>query len=247
MKCTGFALFCFLLYTLTSPALSSGGPPFDPPLSKGGLPANILVVKPNAALTIGEGIRAGSCSIWMAEKKGKKDHTAWKWQKAAPCAFKGGSRYRVAIIDRNRLSLKDITGTDPLAVGLNDISLVFENTLAVPMALIVTPIPDTAASPGPPASLKDLRGDAPVSGLYECELGKIRISRKGKTVAGSYDWSGGGTICGSLEGNVLTGTFADKYGSGEIRYTFDNTGFQNTWRFTGETLWREHPRAKKMK
>jgi len=79
-----------------------------------------------------------------------------------------------------------------------------------------------------------------VTGTYKCRDGMMYLTQTGNKVTGHYDWSGNGVVSGILTGNTLYGTWADKGGSGDIKYVFysDGSKYEHIWRFTGENGWR---------
>lgn len=66
----------------------------------------------------------------------------------------------------------------------------------------------------------------------------MHLSQSGTSVTGSYDLStSSGSIEGTLSGLTLTGTYNDKYGSGNIKFVFasDGNSFHGTWGSSGAT------------
>jgi hypothetical protein len=246
-------LFTLLLQLATCCHVQAAGaqesPAFDPAPSGGGMPGNVIVVNPGEFK--GKTLKAGDYLIWIAEKKEGDPATAWPWQKTGPYELRSGLRYKVTTAAKSKIFVRPLTEGDRQPLQEGETALELGNSWLLSMAFLIAPeqgeeSPSAAVS-GEVAPSRPGAWDGTVSGIYDCGLGKMKISQKGKIVFGTYDWSGGGTICGSMEGNVLTGTFCDKYGSGDIKYTFDAHGFINNWRFTGESIWRDRPRAKRIR
>src|ERR1700692_4547565 len=52
----------------------------------------------------------------------------------------------------------------------------------------------------------------------------MRLSQTGDHVSGTYDWSGGGVMDGTVSGNTLTGTWTQKDGQGSFRLSLSSDG-----------------------
>jgi hypothetical protein len=246
-------IFTLLLQLVTCCCLQAAGaqelPAFNKALSEGGLPANVIIVYPREFKE--KALKAGDYLIWIAEKKEGEPVSAWTWQKTGPYALKSGLRYKVTTATKCKIFVRALADESRKPPAAGEAALEFSNSWLLSMAFVIVQGGEaeslSATVSGDVAPSKPAAWDGTVSGTYDCGIGKIKIYQKGKIVSGAYEWSGGGTICGSLEGNVLTGTFGDIYGSGDIKYTFDAHGFINNWRFSGESVWREMPRAKKIR
>ena len=59
----------------------------------------------------------------------------------------------------------------------------------------------------------------------------MRLSQTGDHVSGTYDWSGGGVMDGTVSGNILSGTWTQKNGQGSFRLSLSSDGnsFSGTW------------------
>jgi hypothetical protein len=75
---------------------------------------------------------------------------------------------------------------------------------------------------------------------YECPCcGTMQFTWNGNAVTGTYSWSGGGKVVGTMQGNTLVGKWSDSNGRGNTRYEFtpDRSGFEHFWQWEGSTVW----------
>ena len=91
----------------------------------------------------------------------------------------------------------------------------------------------TAATASTPTTTPPASGS--ISGEYRARDGRMCFVESGGGVTGYYDWSGGGVIEGSMQGLVLTGTWKDRVGKGQIRYEFapDHASYEHFWKGDG--------------
>ncbi len=73
-----------------------------------------------------------------------------------------------------------------------------------------------------------------VGGTYETGYGNMQLHQNGNKVSGTYkSYTGDGSVEGTLQGNVLIGTWKDSRSSGQIRFVFseDERAFAGFWSY----------------
>ena len=101
-----------------------------------------------------------------------------------------------------------------------------------------------AASAKPPSAraVSGLTGDwnSTASGEGSCgdSVGRFQLTltQSGKSVTGSY-YGGTASLSGTLDGNVLVGTWKESDGTGSLRFIFsdDRNAFEGSWSIPGST------------
>lgn len=84
-----------------------------------------------------------------------------------------------------------------------------------------------------------------VAGRYNTDFGEMVLEQNGTSVNGSYALNGG-RIIGTLQGNILYGTWSQQPSyrppndSGEIKFTFGDAGnFAGAWRYGNRGQWEQ--------
>jgi hypothetical protein len=75
---------------------------------------------------------------------------------------------------------------------------------------------------------------------YQCPgLGTMQFTWNGDAVTGTYSWSGGGKVQGTMQGNTLVGQWSDGVGRGNTKYEFtaDRSKFEHYWQNAGTPAW----------
>ena len=83
------------------------------------------------------------------------------------------------------------------------------------------------------------------TGTWDTEFGPLRLSQRGETVSGDYDWDQG-RLSGTVSGNVLRGTWNEAPSrqpptdAGEVALTMraDCQSFTGQWRYGSSEAWR---------
>ena len=103
-----------------------------------------------------------------------------------------------------------------------------------------------AASAKPPSAraVSDLSGDwnSTASGEGSCgdSVGRFQLTltQSGKSVTGSY-YGGTASLSGTLDGNVLVGTWKESDGTGSLRFILsdDRNAFEGSWSIRARRRW----------
>lgn len=91
-----------------------------------------------------------------------------------------------------------------------------------------------ASSAGPAAAVG-------FDGLFKTTYGSLRLDRNGNRVIGSYSYSSGSKIEGTVRGNKLTFTYTEPEARGEgwFELAADGNAFTGKWRAAGQTEWSD--------
>lgn len=78
------------------------------------------------------------------------------------------------------------------------------------------------------------------AGLWRSQFGRLRLVQDGKNVNGCYDYTGGATIAGTLEGKKLTFKYTEPQAEGEgwFEIAADGKSFTGQWRPKGASRWQ---------
>lgn len=83
-------------------------------------------------------------------------------------------------------------------------------------------------------ALDYLLSSADVAGTYSTDYGDMVLMQNGDYVWGEYQHDGG-TLEGTISGNVLTGTWKQASSSGQLQFMFDDAGFTGKWSYGNDT------------
>lgn len=78
------------------------------------------------------------------------------------------------------------------------------------------------------------------AGLWRTQFGRVRLVQDGKKINGCYDYTGGATISGTVEGKKLTFTYKEPETEGEgwFELAADGKSFTGKWRPKGASKWQ---------
>jgi hypothetical protein len=78
------------------------------------------------------------------------------------------------------------------------------------------------------------------AGLWRTQFGRVRLVQDGKNISGCYDYTGGATIAGTLEGNKLTFAYKEPQAEGEgwFELAADGKSFKGKWKPKSASRWQ---------